>query len=132
MHPGRKIIFSLILLRRIVTTKAPDFVADSAIDRLATDPRTLFGSESVPNERPGRANDTKPLSWIEYFGLGYVTVTKTVVHSVTAKYYNPSTIFSYFVKGCRPTILPFNLQLCNNSVASHPIYTFSKEVHYAP
>lgn len=41
-----------------------------------------------------------------------VTVTKTVREVFTTKYYDPNTVVTFSVKGCRPSRLPFDLPEC--------------------
>ncbi|KAL6959004.1 hypothetical protein U1Q18_050298 [Sarracenia purpurea var. burkii] len=77
--------------------------------RLGYGPRFIFSSNGHRENRERQDNEPKPLSWAEYFGLEDVTVTKTAVHSVTAKYYDPNTVVTFNVRGCHPSKLPFNL-----------------------
>lgn len=117
------------MVYRIKITASPELLG---VPGFAYGPRFIFSSVQASHNERQDDNDPKPLSWAEYFGLEDVTVTKTAIHSVTAKYYDPNTVVTFNVRGCHPSKLPFNLPLCNNNSASHAVNSLSKEVHYAP
>ncbi|XP_065219158.1 uncharacterized protein LOC135844752 [Planococcus citri] len=121
---------------KIKITASPELlgVPERTSAGLMYGPRVIFSSNGHRENLERQDNDPKPLSWAEYLGLEDVTVTKTAVHSVTAKYYDPNTVVTFNVRGCHPSKLPFNLPLCNNNATSSSaaVNSLAKEVHYAP
>jgi len=55
---------------------------------------------------------TTALGWGEYFGIYAPTVTITAVNIQTTTVADPKTIVTFSVRGCRPSRLPLDLNLC--------------------
>lgn len=114
----------------------PDMAASATVNPLvglssSEDHVPLVEDYDTTNKKETARKGLK-FSWAEWLGFEEVTVTKTVVRSITAKYYDPNTVYSFNVKGCRPTMLPFNLPLCDNNTNSSGTNSYSQDVHYAP
>lgn len=72
------------------------------------------------------ANPQPTWDW-DIFNLGpkEVTVTKTIEQIFTTKVYDPNTVVTFSVRGCRPSRLPFDLLECQEPEPVAPTATQS-------
>ncbi|EEB19186.1 hypothetical protein Phum_PHUM561020 [Pediculus humanus corporis] len=105
---------------RITKTQIPQINRDQAPDnrKPVTQPSETFSKLPTPplKTTPPKIKTHHSPYWnwnlFNPFYTRNVTYTETKTKYVTTKVEDPQTVVSFHIKGCRPSLLPFNLPEC--------------------
>ncbi|XP_017780501.1 PREDICTED: uncharacterized protein LOC108565506 [Nicrophorus vespilloides] len=127
---------STVIVPKMVTSLLPSSCVQvepslppcRSVRQLDQFPRFLGGrvyaetSENIMEKTGGAVNEDHPivmpsvhttaLGWGEYLGFYAPTVTVQAVHLQTTTVLDPRTVVTFSVRGCKPSRLPLDLNLC--------------------